>query len=402
MNMRLYKNIMKEAKAPSELKERTLKAAEGLTGGEKRAAVKRLGKISPYVSAAAALLAAASFCAAAGAVSGKMDLFFGALSDSSYSDNAGGERLPAGGEPVSAARLYSCPEAEISCADGISCELLGAYSDRSAAVVSLKLTVPDGLSAQRNIAAGYFSLELPDGSAHMTVQNGIADSCETVPSEDGENAYTLTWCITDPDISGSILNMDIAGLFTADEAALASAAARAEQDKLRGEYVSEGDIAGYKEYWNENGLDAKTLGAERAALSRTEGAAYAVTVRLRLPDRETEAVRRENNGVSVCLDELSLWVSDIPEDIRKDGSAVPAVILKDGSVISSEEFVLDGLGADEEKYRPFAYRRGMGKGAGMIYCFDTVTKREDIDRIVLCVRYYDAGWNEHIDSIDIM
>ncbi len=283
---------------------------------------------------------------------------------------------------------YSLPESAAMTSEGsVSAEITGLYSDSSTVMLGMLVRTENAIDISEARMPFYFTAVYPNGAEKNLGQSGIAGVESFVPAEE-ENTYYLTYYLTCPDIGGCKLKAEADGIFTArqlEEAA--ERLKRAEQSDWRAEFESEsgGDTDDWKRYWAENDFDEKKVREQRRILGKmtpiADGKLSAVTD---IPVSGGEPVVTETLGITMKLDSLSLYVSDVPDELKGDSYAGRAqlVYLKDGTVFADETFMSVNGG-----YKQYPYIRGAD--GGRICCFDRPVAADEVEKVVLYLLYYD-------------
>lgn len=360
---------------------------------------KKRGRFTGRAAKLLLVSAAAAACTAVtvGAVSGSFERFFKGLSQAEISDSVPDEELPAVGDNTAdITPYYSLPEnAAFTSEGGVSAELTGMYSDSSTVMLGMLVRTENAIDVSEARMPFYFTVVYPDGTEKYLGQSGLSGVESFVPADE-ENSYYLTFYLTCPDIGGCKLKAEADGIFTAGQLEEAAERLRAEQSEWRAEFESGGntDTDEWKRYWKDNGFDERTVREQRRILSEmtplADGKLYAETD---IPMPKEEAVVTETGGITMKLDSLSLYVSDIPDELKGDSFAGRAqlVYLKDGTVFADETFMsVDG------GYRQYPYIRGAD--GGRICCFDRPVSAAEVEKVILRLRFYDTEFNERTDE----
>lgn len=317
------------------------------------------------------------------AVSGRLDEFFGALSRSEISDSTADSGLPSvGGNTADMSEYYSYPEVNFETDGSVSAELLGVYGDSSTLMLSMVVTPENGEDISNMSMPFYFTLKNPDGSEKLLGQSGIAGIEKFTPA-DTDGSYCLTFYLTDPNIAGGRLTVESDGIYTEGQIQKVRKML-SEYDRQHEErFDSDEEWRAFKE----NGYTDARLKNERTFLKdAAPEAAGAVSAEFTVPTARTVPIDCGAYGISARLDSLSLYVSDIPDELRGEGYAGTAhtVYLKDGSVISDD--------FNSGEYSQYPYIRGTENG--FICCFDRPISADEIEKVSVWVKSYDTDFNE--------
>lgn len=359
----------------------------------------RIKKISKAFLAAAAVVACMGITV--GAVSGQFGQFFSTLSRSEISDSTFDSKLPAVGDnSVDMTEYYTLPEAEFTTDGTVSAELLGVYNDSSTLMLSLMITPESGEDISDMLMPFYFTLKCADGSEKILGQSGLA-GIERFTRANADGSYCLTFYLTDPDIAGSTLEILSDGLFTVSQTETAHKMHLEYQRQAREQYDSD---EGWLEYKATGDYSNSSYGAERAFLKKAAPDVLgAVSTEIEIPKTSGRPTEVSAYGISMRLDSLSLYFSQIPDKLKGDmyAGAAYTVYLKDGSVISDEFFMFDdvilsddGYDFNGTRYSHYAYIRGTETGS--IRCFDRPIAVEEVERVAVYIKSYDSEYNEQV------
>ena len=338
------------------------------------------------------------------AVSGRFDEFFRALSRSEIYDSSEEISLPSvGGNNADMSEYYDFPEAHFETDGSVSAELLGTYGDSSTLMLSMVVTPENGVDISNMSMPFYFTLKSPDGSEKMLGQSGMSGIQKFTPS-DTDGSYFLTFYLTDPNMAGSRLLIESDGIYTESQINAAFERIVEYQKQEREQFDSDEEWRSYKKTeWTE------TYSIERTILKdAAPEAAGAVSAEIEIPQSHTEPTEFSAYGISARLDSLSLYVSDVPDEYKSDryAGAARTIYLKDGRVISDEFFMFDdvvlnsdGYNFSGSRYSQYAYMRGTENGR--ICCFDRPIAADEIEKISVSVKNYDADNNEQITELVI-
>lgn len=363
---------------------------------------KNLGKIILAIAAAAACMGIT-----VGAVSGRLGEFFNTLSKSEISDSVPGNGLPAIGEnSVDMTEYYSLPEAAFTTDGTVSAELLGIYNDSSAVMLSIMITPENGEDISDMYMPFYFTIKSPDGSEKTLGQSGLA-GLEHFTAADADGSYCLTFYLTDPDIAGSTLKIESDGLYTVSHTEAAFKKISEYQKQLREQFANDVDWFEYKKNnsWHYGNARDYYEGQRIALKEVNPDVSGSVSAEIKIPETSAEPMETNAYGVTMRLDSLSLYVSEIPDELAGDRHAGDAytVYLKDGSIISDEFFMFDdvvltnsGYNFNGTQYSQYAYMRGTETGS--IRCFDRPIAADEVEKVVMYILNYDQDYNEQINE----
>lgn len=377
------------------------------------------------VVGAAAVLAGGTLTA--GAISGRMDQFFSAVSGSEIRDANMTEDLPAVNMelPDAIAQMqpyYACPDVSFTQTDSATVEFLGLYNDHSSLMMSFQVTVLDGTALTGDMyMLPYFTLTQEDGT--VKEMNGASGylSQPFQKSETADNIYYMTYYLVDPELTGGTLHVDFAGAYTQAQEQTVNEKLLALDDELRDQYFTEGMSVGeWKQFQHENRFDKLRDQARREAYAEeTAVLAGSWTADIPVAASESEPMTIETDNHTYILDDLSLFVSHKPDedyysdevDFSKEEHIGTAVFLKDGTIIADYFAGFDDIETDTNggyilegtRYQNFAYMQGTHSAGsdvcdGSVYCFSKPIHTEEIEKIVEYTNYYDEDYTEHINE----
>ena len=386
-------------------------------------------KRKPYrmlgIIGAAAVLTGGTLTA--GAISGKMDQFFSAVSGAVIHDANMTESLPAVNMelPDAIAQMqpyYTCPDVTFTQTDSAAVELLGMYNDHSSLMMSFQLTVHDNTILTEDMyMLPYFTLTQKNGTVKELDGASGYLSQPFQKSDTAENIYYTTYYLVDPELTGGTLHVDFAGVYTMVQEQTANEKMRALDDELTAQYFTEGmSIGEWKQFQHENNFDELRNQARREAFAEeTAVLAGSWTADIPVAASESKPLTIETDNHTYILDDLSLFVSNKPEedyysdeaDFSEEEHIGTAVFLKDGTVIADYFAIFDDIEMDINggyilegtRYQSFAYMQGTHSAGsdvcdGSVYCFSKPIHTEEIERIVKYTNYYDADFTEHINE----
>lgn len=342
-----------------------------------------------------------------GAASGKLGEFFNTLSRSEIADSVPGNGLPAIGEnPADMTEYYSLPEAVFTTDGTVSAELLGLYSDSNTVMLSMMITPEDGSDISDMRMPFYFTLKSPDGSEKTLNQSGLG-GLENFTAADIDGSYCLTFYLTDPDIAGSTLKIESDGLYTVSHTEAAFKMVTDYQKQQRAQFDNDVDWFEYKKNnsWHYGNARDYYEGQRIALKEVNPDVSGSVSAEIKIPETSAEPMETNAYGVTMRLDSLSLYVSEIPDELAGDRHAGDAytVYLKDGSIISNEFFMFDdvvltnsGYNFTGTLYSQYAYMRGTETGS--ICCFDRPIAADEVEKVVIYILNYDSDYNEQVSE----
>lgn len=350
-------------------------------------------KKKPYrlfgIVAAAAVLVGGTITAAA--VSGNMELFFTAVSNSGVTNTD----VPAVGMAVPDAiaqmqSYYSCPDVVFTQTDTASVSLLGLYNDHHTLMFSVQLTLQDDTVLPEDACfLPYFTLTAADGTQKELSQGGYLSEplqkCET-----SDNIYYATYYLTEEDFSGCTLQVTFSGIYTTEQGEQVQQQICALQDDWKAAYSTENmTIEEWKAIWKEKDFDSLTREAMKNDFSEQSPVlSGSWSAEIPIPESQTATIQSEADGMQVTLDALSVCVSKPSEAQRKAGTFSVLIYLKDGTILSDDD------NADHQK---IAYVHATEDGDSMIYCYAQPIAPENVEKVELCVQYYDDNWEEQTD-----
>ncbi|MBQ8513990.1 MAG: hypothetical protein IJ496_01150 [Ruminococcus sp.] len=351
------------------------------------------------IAAAAAVLAGGTLTA--GAVSGKMEQFFSAVSGAEIRDADAEESLPGVGleQSEEIGRIesyYSCPDVTFTRTDTATVELLGLYNDHNTLMLSMQMTVQDGTVFTEDMAMlPYFTLTLEDGTEKKLSQSGFLSE-PFRKSDTEENVYNLTYYLVESDISGATLNVDLAGVYTQEAAQAVNEKLCALQEDWRAQYFTEDmTTSEWKQLWQEMEFDRLTEEAMAEGFARQApvlAGSWSAEIPISEPAAEPMVIETDHN--LYVLDDLSVYISDT-SDSSAEYHCGTAFGLKDGTVLITDSAILQNIQTDEGRtqYQNFAYIRGVSSEErnGSVYCYSRPVHPDEVETIT--EYYYDENQN---------
>lgn len=336
-------------------------------------------------AAAAAVIIAAAACMGltVGAAAGKLDMFRQVLRQTEITEQGTASLPLTKGDMPEMDAYLSTPDVVFEGNENMTVSLLGMYNDNASLMMTLQLTVHDGTVLTEEMSLmPFFTLVHEDGTEVLLSKSGLyADEGLLRLEEAGTDTWYLTYCLTDPDMGGSSLRVEIPGVYSAAQRDGCSAEIQALQAEWRSNYGADSMPAEeWKALWQELDLDSQNFAAQRSYLERTAGVMDGTwTADIAIPTAAS-AYTAAQNGIEISLDALSLSVTDAA---HPDAGYACAVFLKDGTVLSEMQ---ETLTFAEEAHAfgtavPFAYWRGIADGR--IYCYSEPLSSDMVEKVVV-------------------
>ncbi len=332
----------------------------------------------------------------AGAVSGKLDEFIKALSDSSVGEGGDFSELPSVGENTdSISEFFSVPEAVFTENGNISGEFVGMYNGNNCVMLTMRITVPNAINCENAQMPFSFTVIRSDGTEYR-----LSESIEPLIPSDSADSYYVTYYLTDRQIAGSRLKIEADGIYTNEQVSAAMDEVRAFQEKKREEFEAENgmDTALWKEYWESDDLDGLSNDTFRSYLKSCNALETGeLSAEFNVPEPICPTIKNTSEFGNVTLDPLSLHIIYSPDTNRSNNLyEAYAVYLSDGTVISNDFFMTDDFSGNSEHYHNYAYIHGTENGR--IFCFGDPIDITNVDKIVV----YTQAMNDNyeIDELE--
>ncbi len=364
------------------------------------------------VVAAAAVLTCGTVTVSA--VSGKMDAFFSAISGSDLRGNPSEDNnLPGVGDDATQAAeqmqgYYSCPEVSFTENDSASVELLGMYNDHNSLMLSLQLNVKDGTVLPEDASLlPYYTLRTADGETRTPFESGhLSENLRK--SETEENVYYMTCYLLGTDLAGSVLQVQLDGVYDDKQEEAAYETVIELQDSWHETYFTEDmSIEEWKAFWKEQNFDQQTQQAYKDAYaSMTPLLDGGWTAEIPIAEPASVPVTAETDGVQVVIDDLSVCV----RNAAADESDMPYVVvyLKDGTILADDFFMFDeklpkdaegGYVLDGTPYQYFAYTHlDEANENGVIFCYSKPVLPSEVEKVEAWTYDFDEEGNALFSS----
>lgn len=367
------------------------------------------------IAAAVAVLAGGTITA--GAVSGKMDEFFSAVSKAGINDMNSEYKLPAVNMEISDAidqmqSYYSCPDVSFTQTDSGTVELMGLYNDHSSLMMSFRLIVTDGtILSDDAYMLPYFTVTNQNGTVKELPEGGYLSE-PFRKCDDAENVYYFTYYITDQELAGKTLHIDFAGIYTMSQQQSVMEKMHELDDELRKQhYTEEMDAGEWKKYQHENDFDLiRTQVMREAFAEETPVLKGTWSADVPIADAVSQQLTIETDSNICIIDELSVYMSEdngtnhYSSDFNMSDEQVCgiAVFLKNGTIITDNSQIF----GEEIDCQNFAYIRGTRSDEsnicdGMIYCYSRPISIDEIEKISKYTNYFDENYTEHINEYPI-
>lgn len=353
------------------------------------------------VLAAAAVLICGTLTV--GAVSGKMEAFFTALSQTEPQDNGGNTHLPGVGEdPVSAAQqmeaYYSGPEVSFTETDNASVQLLGLYHDHSTVMLCFQLTVKDGTVLPSDAGMlSYYTLTTPEGT-HDFPESGVLNE-DLRQSDTDDTVYYFNCHLTDTALCQGTLSVEFAGIYQVQQSEMVQQEILALQQGWRDAFQAASggtlDPQSWKAYWDAQDYDQQTKQAYRNAYAAQDSLLSGNwTADIPIDPATSEPINVTGDSTEAVVDELSIRI--IHTWTENEIDAYPLITLKDGTILGGN---FSTLSAENVTCRKFAAERTDSSNPGSrIYCYDKPITMAEIEKVEMQYCYVDDQGNLSVVS----